>query len=302
MSGSSLLLFFVIDALVSALAALLIVRLLPREQRGRPAFLLCFALGFFVPLAGLAGMLAVAMAARRAARQPRQPFALHATPVYDPLRGDAAGPRSKGGVRVQLADASVSIDQRLRALLAVQSMPARAANPLIREMLADSSEDLRLIAYGILDAREKAINALIQAARSRVAERQGAERVLLEKRLAQLYAELLYQDLVQGELRQHAAAEAAAHLGQALMLDDADPALHALLGQLALTGGDPGTARNALQRALELGFPESRVLPYLAEIAFRTRSFGEVRAMARRLAQVPNTQRLEQVIEYWKPA
>ena len=115
MSGSSLLLFFVIDALVSAVAALLIVRLLPREQRGRPALLLCFALGFFVPLAGLAGMLAVALAARRAARQPRQPFALHATPVYDPLRGDAAGPRSKGGVRVQLADASVSIDQRLRA-------------------------------------------------------------------------------------------------------------------------------------------------------------------------------------------
>lgn len=302
MSGSSLLAFLAVDALVSAAAALLLVRLLPREQRGAPAFLLFLALGFFVPLAGFAGMLAVALAARRAAREPHHPFALHAAPVYDPLRGEARAPRSKGGVRLQLANVSVPIDARLRALLAVQSMPARAANPLIREMLADPSEDLRLIAYGILDGREKAINALIHAARERVGAAQGAERLLLEKRLAQLYAELVYQGLVHGELRQHAVAESAVHLAQALMLDPGDPALNALLGQLALGDGEPEVAHRALQRALELGFPESRVLPYLAEIAFRTRRFDEVRATARRLALLPNTQRLEQVIEYWKPA
>lgn len=289
MSASSLALFLLVDALASAAAALLVVRLLPREQRGRAAFLLCFAISFFVPLAGIAGMLAAALAARSAVREPRHPFGLHAAPVFDPLRREAAGPRRKG-------------DARLRALLAVQSMPARAANPLIRGMLADPSEDVRLIAYGILDGREKAINALIHDARRRLPEAHGAERVLLEKRLAQLYAELLYQDLVQGELRQHAAAQAAAHLGQALMLDAADPALHALLGQLALSAGDPDRARGALQRALELGFPESRVLPYLAEIALRSRRFDEVRGIARRLARLPNTQRLEQVIEYWTAA
>jgi polysaccharide biosynthesis protein PelE len=299
---SELLLFLGLDALASAAAALLLLRVLPPAQRGKAPFLLFFAIGFFVPLLGVLGILAVAHAARRAAPRPPPSFELHAAPVYDPLRGETIRPRSKGGVRVHLADVSVPTEARLRALLTVQSMPARAANPLIREMLSDPAEDLRLIAYGILDAREKAINAQIQAARARAEEAQGAERAGLEKRLAQLYSELVYQGLVQGELREHSTAEAAAHLAQALMLDAADPALDALLGQLALDAGETGTARSALERALERGYPESRVLPYLAEIAFRTRRFDEVRAIARRLAPLPNTQRLEQVVDYWKAA
>jgi hypothetical protein len=48
-----------------------------------------------------------------------------------------------------------------------------------------------------------------------------------------------------------------------------------------------------------LGLPESRVLPYLAEVAFQSRQFGEVRAIAGLGASLPNA-RIDQVLAYWR--
>ena len=87
-----------------------------------------------------------------------------------------------------------------------------------------------------------------------------------------------------------------------MALDDRDPALHALAGRIALSAGDYGGAKLALERGLELGLPPSRVLPYLAEVAFRTRRFDEVRDIARRLGLLANTPRIEPVVDYWRMA
>jgi Flp pilus assembly protein TadD len=179
-------------------------------------------------------------------------------------------------------------------------MPARTANPLIREMLSDPSEDLRLIAYGILDSREKNINARIHAATRELAEQPEAQRAALHKQIAELYCELIHQGLVQGGLREHAAGQARQHLERAIALDTADPSTQVLMAQIGLSAGDYGGAHAALQRALALGLPEPRVLPYLAEVAFQTRRFEEVRSIAARLAAQPDTQGSDRVMRYWR--
>jgi tetratricopeptide (TPR) repeat protein len=297
--------YLALHAIASALVAKALVRLVPAAQlnRGRAAWLFFFAVSFFLPAVGMVGMLGVAIMARlTSARGLRRRFELHPAPVYNPRSGETATRRSKGRLRVQLANIADPAEARLRALLAVQSMPARMANPLIREMLVDPSEDLRLIAYGILDTREKAINARIHAATQALAAASEGGRATLHKRLAELYCELVYQRLVHGDLREHATTQARAHVERALALEPHDPALHGLFGQIALSAGEYRSAQIALGRGLDLGLAESRVLPYLAEAAFRLRRFDDVRAIARRLASLPNTPPVEHVVKYWKLA
>ena len=287
--------YLALHAAASVIVAVLLWPLLP----GRGGLVFVFCMNFFLPVVGLLGLLG-SLLSRRASGVPRRRFELHAQPKFDPRVDELPPAHSKSVVRMQLGNAAVPTESRLRALLTVQSMPARTANPLIREMLSDPSEDLRLIAYGILDTREKNINARIHAAMRELAKAPQAQRAVLHKQVAELYCELIHQGLVQGGLRQHAAGQAREHLERAMALDREDPSTQVLMGQISLAAGDYGGAHSALQRALALGLPEARVLPYLAEVAFQTRRFDEVRAIAARLAAQPDTQGSDRVMQYWR--
>jgi len=293
-------------ALASALVATVLFPLLGEQQRSRPlpAYAFFFAVAFFVPVLGVAGLLGAVLVGRLVPqRARRESFDLHLAPVYDPRAEEIASVRSKGGVRVQLEDAGAPVESRLKALLAVQALPARVANPMVREMLSDPSDDLRLVAYGILDAREKSINARIHAASQRLAQQPPArERAQLERQLADLYWEMVYQGLAQGDLRDHAMTQSRKHLDQALSLEPEDAGLWSLCGRLAAQEGDYGEAERAFERARRFGLPEARVLPYLCEVAFRQRRFDEVEHHAARLATLPQVQRVAQVVKYWGAA
>ena len=287
--------YLALHAAASVMVAVLLWPLLP----GRGGFLFVLCMNFFLPLVGLLGILG-SLLSRRTSSVPRRRFELHAQPNFDPRVEELPPPHSKSAVRMHLGNAAVPTESRLRALLTVQSMPARTANPLIREMLSDPSEDLRLIAYGILDTREKNINARIHAATRELGKAPQARRAALHKQVAELYCELIHQGLVQGGLREHAAGQAREHLERAMAFDTADPSTQLLMGQIALSAGDYGGAHSALQRALALGLPKARVLPYLAEVAFQTRRFDEVRSIAARLAAQPDVQGSDRVMQYWR--
>lgn len=289
-------------AAASALAALVLVRTLPGPSRAEPrrAFGFFLALCFFVPVLGVPGLLAASFVARLfPKRGSREVFSTVATPEYAPHTELHDAPRPHGPVRAQLTDPASPVETRMRALLSIQELPSRVANPIIRGMLADPSDDVRLVAYGILDGREKAVNARILAARAQLSGDDPLGRLQAEKELAELYWELVYQGLVQGDLQKHAAAQARMHFDNALALAPEDAALWALGGRLAIFAGQYERAWHAFNRAMDFGLPEVRMLPYLAEVAFRTRRFDQVRALLERIAKTSHTQRMAQVIDYW---
>jgi hypothetical protein len=286
----------------SAAAAFFLRSLIPTARLGHPraALVFLFVLCALLPVAGPVIVAAGALTVRTSeARRAASTFSRHAAPAYADS-GELA--RSEGPAHARLANPAAPTQSRLRALLAMQSMPARAANAVIRQMLADGTEDLRLVAYGILDGREKSINARIHACAGALAAAPAAEQVALHRELAELYNELVYQRLVQGDLRAHAVERAEEHVRAALEASPEDAALHALAGQVAINRGDARSAQVAFERARVLGLPESRVLPYLAEVAFQARRFAEARAAVRELAALPEVQEMERVVAYWSRA
>jgi Flp pilus assembly protein TadD len=188
-------------------------------------------------------------------------------------------------------------------MVALSHAPSRIGSPVLRELLGDSEDDLRLLAYGLLDSREKRLNADIHEARQRYAASRDAEqRSRIAHQLAALYWELIYQGLVQGDLLDYAVGQALRYSETALQTRGNDPALHLQHGRLLQQTGRLDEADAAYRRARELGLPASRVVPYLAELAFARRDFAQVRALLQTMQDWDGLSRLQPVLKFWGQA
>jgi tetratricopeptide (TPR) repeat protein len=287
----------------AALLALFALALLPagyREPR-LPVLLLLFAVIFFIPALGFIGTLGVILLTPWLPRlKTPASFGSVELPALDPHERIGGAGFRQPGMRGFLSNATAPVSTRLRALVSLQNVPTRLASPLLRDLLADPSEDLRLLAYGMLDSREQKLNRAIHRElrkRKEAADTEVAARSA--RKLAQLYWELTYQGLVQGELLRHAVGEALRYAQEALAADPADANLTLRLGRLLHAQGRNDEARKAYGEALGLGLPATRVIPYLAELAFEARDHDEVRRLLAVLRDWPGMPRLQPVIQYW---
>jgi polysaccharide biosynthesis protein PelE len=207
-----------------------------------------------------------------------------------------------GGARLQarLANTKVASTDRLSALVAIQNMPTRTTGTLLRDLLADPLEDIRLIAYGTLDHAENEIMQKIFKT-SKALERTGndAERHALNRMLAELYFELVYQNLVQGAVYKHTLEQADRYAQVALETDSADAALWLIRGRLALANGKPDDAHAHINRALDLGFPRERLVPWLAEAAFLRGEYSRVSQLLASLGNAASLPTLNPTVKYW---
>lgn len=297
--------FFGVQALLSAALAVVTLGVLPpqwREPR-RAVLALLFCISFFIPLFGAAGMLIAVLITLLLPKNWRyRDFGEVQRIEYNPPARETAAPLRISSLRTALLDPTAPAELRLRSLVAMQTLPMRTVGPLLRRLLTDRSDDLRLLAYGMLDGEEKRINAMIGAEQANLARSTtGATRVNSLRHLAELHWELIYTGLVQGDVREHAAASAMRHLADALTMAPQDGGLWMLMGRLRQARGDLAGSEQAFQIAISCGLEESRALPYLAEIAYHKRQFMLVRDYLAALARGPVTQAMSPVIRYWQP-
>lgn len=265
----------------------------------RATWLFFFCLSACIPILGVIGIL-VTMACLPLLPPPssRQHFISLSLPELDPHERPPGEAFRQAGLRQFLRNDRAPIEQRLRALVGLQNAPARFASPLLRDLLAASSEDLRLLAYGMLETREKRLNAEIHTWRMTWQDATTtATKHAAARRLSALYWEVIYQGLAQGDLRRHAAEESLRFLEEALDADDAS--LQLRHGRLLHELGRNDEADAAYRRAIALGLPAPRVQPYLAELAFERRDFPEVKRLLATLRDYPDQRRIAPILDFW---
>ncbi|MCK6428197.1 MAG: hypothetical protein L6Q72_03805 [Burkholderiaceae bacterium] len=302
----TLIAFFVLHATASALIAVAIGLLFPRAYR-RPrrwVWASLFGLNFFVPVIGLVVSF-VGVIAGTLFPQLLKPtvFRRVAAPEYTATR-DYDLTRLRGGaVRARLRAEALPSTARVEALLAIGSAATPASGAVLREMLTDPADDMRLLAYGLLDRREKSISEQlvrersVLAAAEEIGDRDTAR--LVHHRIGQLYWELVYQALVQGDMQRYALEQALIHTEQALDGSAADGARWLLIGRIRLKRGELQPARAALSAALEHGMPRRNVLPYLAELRFQQRRYADVRKLMYELGAQPASEQLSSLQQFW---
>lgn len=204
-----------------------------------------------------------------------------------------------GGAWAILRSPASSTNRSVRALLALDPRLSRQTAPLIREALRHPKEDLRLLAYGLLDQRE---GDLLEIVNQQLQLRNGvniAARAQIDKRIALLYWELLYQDLSRDHLRAHAIGESRRHAQLAIAVLTDDASLYVLLGRLSLIDGDSLTACDHLERALGLHAAPGQVLPYLAEARFRLRDMRGLQTLTARFPALFDLPNIGPVARFW---
>ncbi len=203
-------------------------------------------------------------------------------------------------LRTNLTNPEVPDAQRVAALLAIHDIPASVTSGLLRQLLADPQDDMRLLAYGMLDGKEKAIsNRLLAEEAALKTSADAAARFGSHKRIAELHWELVAQRLVQGDVRMHACRQSRTHARSALAIDAADGGLWLLLARLELVLGDMEDGRRALENAETNGLPRSLLLPLIAEYDFLQRRFAGVRRAFDELGSAPGTLQLAAAWRYW---
>jgi hypothetical protein len=303
---AALLGYLPLHATASALTALAAGQLLPRTYRlpRRWVWASLFGFNFFVPVIGLAATLIGVLAGSLfpLLLRPRV-FVDVARPAYT-ADGDEGLRRPRGAAaRAQLLNPNAPQGARVEALLAVGGSGAGAIGGLLRDLLADPNEELRLLAYGMLDRREKEISAGLARERRLLAT---AEEIddrdtvrTISGRLAQLYWELVYQDLAQGDTARFALEQVLVYAERALRDDAGDGSRWLLIARAQMRRADLRAADNALRQALAYGLPRRSVLPYLAELRFAQRRYADVRKAMLELGGEPGSETLAAMQQYW---
>ena len=297
----ALLAYLVTHGLASLLAATFAIVFLPSSKPRLPTLMLMAAGSYAVPVLGFVGLV-FGVLLLRAYRNHQRPaeFESLQLPEFDPHQHPTSAFR-QSGLRAFLGNTRAPTASRLGALVSLQHVPGRVASPLLRDVLTDPTEDIRLLAYGMLDNKEKRINRAIddELKRFNAADAHSPAGQAAARRLSDLYWELVYQELALGDLRTHA-LERSRHYCEIVLASSPDDApLNLRHGQLLSARGDAELATTAYYKALALGLPSTRVLPYLAELRFKQGNYTDTRRLMNELEAWDSLPRLQPVIAFW---
>jgi len=287
-----------------ALMAAFLFPALPTHYRTRKTatIALLFALGFMAPIFGPLGVVLLVrlnLAGHQSGLRP-QPLQTLDLPEFD-LRSKESARAAQNAIRSRLAR-HVPEPLRLQSLLTLQAVPQTVANPILVDLLADEIDDIRLVAFGMLDAKEKNLSQHIQAEQKKLANAATAgQRYASLCNLAALHWELVYLSLAQKELRQHMLETAFSYVQQARQFPESsqDAQLTKLEGRILMALGHHRQARAMFERSLELGQPKTAVLPYLAELAYLAGDYGQVRKLLGKLSGHHVKPAIRMLIDLW---
>jgi hypothetical protein len=276
--------------------------LLSSRKRGEPwrARLFLFVICAGVPFVGvLAVMLCLLLPPGRPASPPTDCRVI----AVPPLEGSGEGqPGSRlGSEPVAELRHGRDAERRLSLLLATRRLGDACAVPLQAVALKDTSDEVRLLAYGFLEARERSLSARLQSLTEALARATPARRGPLHLERAQYGWELVYLGLAQGDLAAHLLREARTHAEEAMRLLPRRGAPCLLLARILLRLGEVEAAARALEETRRRGMAPGVVAPFAAEVAFRRRRFGEVRTALADVGPMAGMRpRLERLEASWR--
>lgn len=175
-----------------------------------------------------------------------------------------------------ILEASEQEDQRIRAVLSTRFMLDQDAIPILRIALLDPLDEVRLLAYSMLDKKEKALGKTIKAQLQKVDNTFSSSQAVVYRSLAEAYWELSYLGLVQGQAKIQILKRAFAAIEQVTQIELDNAESFFLKGRIALDMSLNSIAEASFLRAIELGVPRYRVASYQAELAFVQHQYDQV--------------------------
>lgn len=259
---------------------------------------LFYALCIILPFIGVVASATLIVWLKRALYQYKNTKikSLHVTYINRPLRIRYG----MGGLHMRLTSNKMNIKSKISAMTKSLSVAPNKVNSLVRTMLSDNNDEVRLLAFQILSKQERQLMPKInQSLQALKIETNVMKQYYLEKKLAFEYWELLYRDLVEPHMAEFATKKALSYGESALEKQPTDTTLLSLLGRLALKCNDRITALGYFNRAIAMGEFKERLIPYIAEIAYQQKKFHTLKHILNLSDAIPNIYIGESQYQFW---
>ncbi len=206
----------------------------------------------------------------------------------------------EGGAYIQSQNPQVPVEQRIRALLALNTCIAKQKNTIMHNVLFDREDEIRLLAFGLLKVQEQQIlNEIHLADKELKKTTDPIEIARLEKRLALGYWEMIFQDLAMEDLSAYAIEKALTYANSAVEHLNDDVGLWTLIGKIHLYQKQLNAAESAFKKAQHFGVAASQVVPYLAELAFYRKDYETVRQLLLSEPSLRTIPTFGSIYEFW---
>ncbi|OBS08493.1 hypothetical protein [Acidihalobacter prosperus] len=302
-AGPLVLGLLLINTLLSLLIALPARRLIPARLRGHPVidYATLTAMGTLIPILGplLLLVMLVVLPRLEKSRAPQQPNYI-SSPAFAPEIPSEPSHFGVGGAIARLRNLDPGSAQGARALMAIENQRSANTTELLREALRHPDEHLRLLAHALIDQRESDITRMIRRLEGVLPQTPDHASGPLRLELAELHQELLYMGLAREGMSRHHQAACQRHLEAARENLGDTPRLLRIEGRLLQRSPRAERTAATYARALEAGAPPGRVLPYLAEIAWRNRDYAAIRALFARNSLFTELPVVGRIAERWR--
>ena len=180
-----------------------------------------------------------------------------------------------GGAVISLLEKEKSPIERTKAFFILSQTQLSNINTLIYKLLPDTSDEMRLLAFNILDKQEdtimKRIHELVHTLETGGLHEE--ENANIEKNLAASYWELIYNHLISPELEESIQNNALSYALSAIKVLNNDATIWILLGKIYIHSKQYQLAEDAFNRALSSNVSPTQILPYLAELKFKAHDY-----------------------------
>lgn len=294
-----------LHAAASGIIAYLALIFLPAQYR-RPKLAVLsmfFLFAFLVPLLTIFTIIALIITTRYFSKpMVYYPFINVGLPQFTLGSAGIRHTLGEAAIHTRLNTPSLPTEVRMKALLTANIMSPRYSIPMLKALLGDEADDLRLLAYGMLDSREKTLNALIHDLLKKLADCSSADLMhLYQKQLTELYWAFVYEQLAEGDMRTYMLNQSEKYALSALAIKE-DGDLWVLLAQILVKQEKPLAAETAFKHAQRLGIPATRISPYLAELAFLKHDYAQVREYLSALHHANQTRPIANIVKFWQGA
>jgi len=281
-----------------------LINLLPVKYKNNKNNLIFFFFGicFFIPFLGAFGLYIAWHAGLYWPRKVTLDI-YHITeepPLpYKPLNISEKTIYGQAGLSGVVKNAS-NPDKRLKAIMATRQLDDRDAIPILRLALKDPVDDVRLLAYSMLDSKEEKINSGIQSIEKKLSNAEGVTKSRLHKEMAHYFWELSYLGLAQGDVKQHVLIQSRDNFIEALKFDDNDAGICFNLGRVLLSQDKYQESLVYFKKAMEFGISENDVIPYMAEVEFNLANyFLVVKLLSRLPEEAKRILPLSNIANFW---
>ncbi len=181
----------------------------------------------------------------------------------------------KGESLLGVLEASTVENHRIKAVLKTRQMLDKAAIPILKVALLDPVDEVRLLAYSMLDKKEKIIGRQITSQLEALKDRPSEKHIAEHMNLAEGYWELSYLGLVHGQAQLHILQDAYTHIQKVVKHRTKDSDAYFLQARITLALNLYDIAENSLDQVVKLELSTKRARSYQKELAFVSRHFEE---------------------------